>query len=85
MQLYHSDMTLLPPYKRIGMIFRPVLAFEAGETFQVIDVFFRSHYHVTGSDRLFAIGTVRSCSEQPTKNTGNVTYQAVTYSIEPCL
>jgi len=42
-----------------------VLAFEAGETFQMVDVLLCSHHHVTRSDRLFTVRTVCGRAEQP--------------------
>ena len=42
-----------------------MLALEAGETLQVIDVLLRLHDHVARGDRLFAVRTVSGRSEQP--------------------
>jgi len=42
-----------------------VLALEAGETLEMIDVLLRLHDHVARGDRLLTVRTVRSRSEQP--------------------
>jgi len=42
-----------------------MLAVEAGETLEVVDVLLRFHHHVARRDRLFAVGTLSGRAEQP--------------------